>query len=236
MSWNRDNKQLFGAVAKVKKAKKTKKSVDQEPYIPPAEATKPTEPILSSEMHWMLSSGYTRRRMLAKPYDNTERIALKVSDPVEKAKEERSKSYFDAILKVPMITRQDSRALEIPELEFNEVPSVGKILQATMSDGARNALTQWKLAKVEELGVQGFERLQRENLDRGLRFHNMLQEYFTKESAEKLITEEDPNYPVWKSVQSVLPEIDKQALFVEKRVRHPVLHYKGVVDCVSFIG
>lgn len=236
-SWNRDNKQLFGAVA-TKKTRKTKAKCDPEvKKIAVPVTSKPTEPVLGSEMHWMLGSAHNRKRMLAKVYDNTERIALNVKHPVEERQQVENKKSFNAILKVPLINRElNGELLEIPELSYNEVPSVGKILQATMSDSARNALMQWKLAKVEELGVDGFEKLQKENLGRGLRFHNMLQDYFTGAIDEASMTEHHPNYLVWKSVQSVLPEVNKQALFVEKRVQHPVLRYKGVVDCVSTIG
>lgn len=235
ISWNKDNKQLFGEV--VKKVKKSRKAKCDPEII--AGKSEP-EAVLSSEMHWMLGSTQKRTRMLAKPYDNTERIALNVPHPKE-AKQQPTTSGFADILKVPLIYNTGSDAvnlMQIPELtDYTEVPSVGKILQATMSDGARNALIKWKLTKIEELGEEGFLKLQKENLSRGLRFHNLLQDYFTGVLPDDpQITETDVNFQVWKSVQAVLPEIEREALFVEHRVAHPVLQYKGVVDCVSAIG
>lgn len=174
--------------------------------------------------------------------DATERIALKVKHPSVVEQETRNKSAFADILKVPLISSSISDSneepiLQIPELlNSNEMPSVGKILQATMSDSARNALMQWKLAKLEELGEEGFAQLQKDNLGRGLRLHNLLQDYFTHGIEEHSITEAHPSYLVWKSVRPVLQQVDKQALLVERRVQHPVLRYKGVVDCVSTIG
>lgn len=251
ISWNRDNKQLFGGVIKVKKARKAKTKCDPDAKVKALEISpkllenpsKPVEPILSSEMHWMLGPAHNRRRMFAKPYDNTERVALKIKHPVveEQERRKRTTNGFDAILRVPLMMMSDkecqSQLQAIPELEYHEMPSVGKILQATMSDGARAALIQWKLSKVAELGEEGFQLLQKENLGRGLRFHNLLQDHFTSSSdTDHSMAQEDPNYLVWQSVQSVLPEIEKPALFVEQRVCHPVLQYKGVVDCVSTIG
>lgn len=232
ISWNKDNKQLFGQVVKVKKGKKSTKLKNES-----AKDEKP-EAVLGSEMHWMLGSAHNRRRMLARPYDNTERVALKVNHPKDEVQEKKS-SGFDEILKVPLIyDERDSFELRtIPEIVSREVPSVGKILQATMSDGARNALIQWKLSKIEELGEEGFQKLQKDNLSRGLRFHNLLQNYFMGLSDNEHLTEESgPDYKVWKSVQTVLPEIERQAMFVEQRLVHPVLQYKGVVDCVSSVG
>lgn len=46
-------------------------------------------------------------------------------------------------------------------LDVGQMPSVGKVLQATMPDGARRALMQWKLQKIAELGDEGFNELQK---------------------------------------------------------------------------
>lgn len=89
----------------------------------------------------------------------------------------------------------------IRALALRRVPSVGKILQYTMSESARTALLNWKLAKIHELGEQGFIDLQQceqikindavhfnnsfhfpANLFSGHTFHWSLQHYFlTKE-------------------------------------------------------
>lgn len=41
------------------------------------------------------------------------------------------------------------------------LPSVSKILQATMPESQRNALIQWKQLKISELGLAGFEAMQK---------------------------------------------------------------------------
>lgn len=47
------------------------------------------------------------------------------------------------------------------KMEVRQMPSVGKVLQATMSESSRKALMQWKLLKIAELGQQGFDDLQK---------------------------------------------------------------------------
>lgn len=44
--------------------------------------------------------------------------------------------------------------------EIKSLPSVGKILQATMSETSRKALMNWKTLKIAELGLDGFNELQ----------------------------------------------------------------------------
>lgn len=45
-----------------------------------------------------------------------------------------------------------------------KLPSVTRILQATMSEASRNALLQWKLLKIAELGEDGFYEMQQSEL------------------------------------------------------------------------
>lgn len=194
----------------------------------PQPAVEARQPLLnpefdrSSEAYWILNSTPSKIRTYPKQSDNASSITLTTSKP--------KNSQFQDILTTPLCFSPGGGAPSaIPELLNYEVPSVGKVLQATMSEGVRRALKAWKLAKIEELGEDGFAALQRENLNRGLRFHNSLQDYFTGIMP-------DTEDLVWQSLQSVVPEIERKALFVEKRVVHPVLKYKGVVDCVSSIG
>lgn len=45
-------------------------------------------------------------------------------------------------------------------LDVGAMPSVGKVLQATMPDASRRALMHWKELKMAELGEEGFRQLQ----------------------------------------------------------------------------
>lgn len=111
-------------------------------------------------------------------------------------------------------------------------PSVTKILQATMPISQRNALIQWKNLKIAELGLEGFEALQKSYMSRGKQFHECVQKYF---NGIELDEEEIPTdvKDIWQSIMPVLHEFEAPALFTEQYVTHPYLHYKGVVDCVS---
>lgn len=221
ISWNWDNKELYGSVIKQKRNKKSN------PELIPSENYSLRERDKSSEIHWVFGSTPNKNRIFPKKASISIEEGHINNQPAASPAE---KSNFEGILKIPLSSCSSS--MKLPELlDYNEAPpSVGKVLQATMSDGARRALEQWKLSKIEELGVDGFAALQKENLNRGLRFHGILQDYFTGEDISP-----DKEDLVWRSVQSILPEIDRKALFVEKRVKHPILHYKGVVDCVSSI-
>lgn len=111
-------------------------------------------------------------------------------------------------------------------------PSVTKILQATMPINQKNALIQWKSLKIAELGLEGFEALQKSYLTRGKKFHECVQKYFNGiEMDEEEISTDVKD--IWQSVQPVLHEFEAPALFTEHALTHPYLHYKGIVDCVS---
>lgn len=71
------------------------------------------------------------------------------------------------ILTVPVFGLANRNSAEPTEivgterLEQRQMPSVGKVLQATMPDSSRRALMKWKLTKIAELGEDGFNELQR---------------------------------------------------------------------------
>lgn len=70
-----------------------------------------------------------------------------------------------AILNFPMslssskvISSFDKFALDVPSIQL---PSVSKVLQATMPENQRQALMRWKTKKIAELGLEGFEIMQK---------------------------------------------------------------------------
>lgn len=73
---------------------------------------------------------------------------------------------FRGILSVPAFGLVDSNSEELGHyiganrLDIKQMPSVGKVLQATMPEASRRALMQWKLLKIAELGEEGFNELQ----------------------------------------------------------------------------
>lgn len=120
----------------------------------------------------------------------------------------------------------------IANCELKYIPSVSRILQATMSASQKQALLQWKNLKIAELGVEGFEELQKMYLNRGKKFHGCLQKYFNNEE----MTEDDISMDVievWKSISHVIKEFEVPAKLAEYNLEHPYLCYKGIVDCVA---
>lgn len=66
------------------------------------------------------------------------------------------------LLKFPLqssVLSETPTDIRAPELRT--LPSVGRVLQYTMTEAARSALLNWKLTKIRELGEQGFAELQR---------------------------------------------------------------------------
>lgn len=113
-----------------------------------------------------------------------------------------------------------------------DFPSVGKILQATMSESARNALMKWKTLKISELGETGFADLQKSYLDNGKLFHSTIENYLLIRN----IPDATSNiYDTWQSVSPFIQQISDAPL-VEKSIYHPHLKYKGIVDCVASVN
>jgi hypothetical protein len=120
----------------------------------------------------------------------------------------------------------------IMQRQVSFTPSVSKVLQATMSPSQKNALIQWKNLKIAELGLEGFEKMQKEYLSRGKLFHECVQKYFNSNAIS------EDNLPanikeLWTSMSHVLDEFETPATATEQAIFHPHLRYKGIVDCVS---
>jgi len=133
------------------------------------------------------------------------------------------------------------------------VPSVSKVLQATMPLMQRKALMQWKTLKIAELGLEGFELMQKcklldfsslrllfqlcfsptAHLSRGKKFHKCLQNHFNGESVD--VKEMSPEVvSIWNSIEPILHTFQSPGVLIEKEIAHPYLYYKGIVDCVSY--
>lgn len=72
-----------------------------------------------------------------------------------------SEKQLTNVLKHPLhsdVLLSSPTDIRAPKLRY--VPSVGRVLQYTMPEAARDALLNWKLGKIKELGEQGFADLQ----------------------------------------------------------------------------
>ncbi|XP_062621877.1 mitochondrial genome maintenance exonuclease 1-like [Saccostrea cucullata] len=130
----------------------------------------------------------------------------------------------------PLEHKEKSEKLRefVERLKLKSNPAVTKILSATQTDYQKYVLEQWRLRRVEELGIQGFEEYQKETFAKGHKLHYSIQQKLMEEEVE--ITPNIEGY--WRSLQLVLPAIE-QVFTQEDYVNHPHLHYRGIFDCIA---
>lgn len=112
-------------------------------------------------------------------------------------------------------------------------PSVTRVLQRTMGDEAKSALSRWKEKMVEEMGEVNFIQYQRKNFYRGSLLHRNIALKIKTPEASLHIPDEISGF--WDSLANVFPEIS-QADATEQRVCHPFLCYSGVIDSIAVMG
>lgn len=143
--------------------------------------------------------------------------------------------FDDADLKsisnYPLVCEKASTA-QIDEALSNKLPSISKILTATMPEASRYILKKWKLAKIAELGEEGFRAYEQMTLRTGQEFHSSIENYFDNQQVPE---ESSPVYKLWQSVGGVLVELDPKPVLIEKSLVHPDLKYKGIIDSVAVI-
>lgn len=113
------------------------------------------------------------------------------------------------------------------------LPSISKVLQATMSDSARIALQRWKLKMIAELGEDGFRQYEQKTLQTGKSFHMAIENYLERREQP---ASDSPIINLWNSVDGVLKSLQPKPVLTEKPLVHPTLKYKGIIDSVSMIG
>lgn len=114
-----------------------------------------------------------------------------------------------------------------------KIPSISKILTATMPEGARIALKKWKMAKIAELGPDGFKQYEKETLNLGKDFHSAIEQFLNNGQ----VPEPDSTVnQLWQSVNPSLNELKPKAVLLEQPILHADLKYKGIIDNVSMVG
>lgn len=112
------------------------------------------------------------------------------------------------------------------------LPSISKVLQATMPDSARFALKKWKLAKIAELGLDGFKRYEKETLDKGKDFHLAIEDFLNR---GQIPAPDSPIIKLWQSIDHSLSELRPKPVLMEQPILHADLKYKGIIDNVSIV-
>lgn len=145
-----------------------------------------------------------------------------------------SENELKSIIKYPMLCEKATMA-QTEDILTNKsiyLPSISKILQATMPEPARIALKKWKLAKIAELGAEGFRQFEKETLETGKQFHLAVQNYLTDGQVPNC---DSPIINLWQSLDDSIKALNPKPLMIEKPIVHAELKYKGIVDNVSLI-
>lgn len=126
--------------------------------------------------------------------------------------------------------------LKISHIHNLSLPSVSKVLSATMSDEGRAAIAKWEKEKIAMLGLAGFKNFKSEMFARGHTLHSMLENYM---ETGKLPSAGDIPDDVSKrhlvSISQTVKQFDRP-IALESAVIHSKLNYHGIVDCVAMLG
>lgn len=122
--------------------------------------------------------------------------------------------------------------------KLDPIPSVTKVLQATMPASSRFLLDRWKESMIKKLGMAGFTKYQQDTFARGTALHSILAKYLMNKiepsphHAEEEVKEIVVN--LWKSINHLVKEKLTNVRLIEHIVTHPELNYRGIVDCVAY--
>ncbi len=132
-----------------------------------------------SEMHWMIGNRlkdivdknvprfvYAKVKHEVSQEKGNQSAEVNRTTPVKDVVIQQSIPFSNEELKnILAHPLMDSDVLSTPPIDIRDptlrsLPSVGRVLQYTMSETTRSALLKWKLKKISELGEQGFAELQ----------------------------------------------------------------------------
>lgn len=250
-------KQLYGAVKTNEKISDDETPFDENLKEHPAITE--SQSLRATEVHWMLGTIPANRVRLLQTSPKTSSPSSESSVQIESREAEHTDSPaksrkhllrkfitlernytsdipFDetglkSILRYPLVGQKATTA-QMDEAMKTNIPSISKILTATMPEVTRKILKKWKLGKIAELGEEGFREYEQLTLNTGTMFHSSIQDYFEK---EQVPDESSPVYKLWQSIGTVLAELDPQPVLMEKSIVHPELKYKGIIDSVAVI-
>ena len=126
--------------------------------------------------------------------------------------------------------------LRLPHQQDRAVPSITRVLAATMPEESRAALARWEKWKIAELGLEGFKALKAATFARGKTLHDILERFMETRQLPSIGELEDEVtrrhlVSLSQAVQSI-----ERPLALESAVIHPQLHYSGILDCVAVIN
>lgn len=210
-----ENKQLYGAVIK-----------DSQPS-PKWNVNSNNQ---ASELYWLLQQ--QSMKIVEKPIEPIVNKTVPVENRASGDAIPFQNDDLKLILDYPMVCKpNDFIGAQAPETKLR-LPSVGKVLQATMSESSRAALKRWKLDKIAELGMDGFHEYQKQVFRTGSMFHSAIENFLN----DRTEPEDSPQIShLWNSIRNELQHVESKPLFTEKALIHKQLCYRGIVDCVSMV-
>ena len=128
---------------------------------------------------------------------------------------------------------QFSQSVQLEGCSF-KLPSVSAVINDTMSAESLARLDEWKRGMIAKLSLEGFEQYQKAIFSRGRKLHKNL-EYKLAGKGDKELNISKDIEGCWQSLQHVFDGIGSVRL-LEQRVVHPLLLYRGIVDCVATVG
>ncbi|XP_059157293.1 uncharacterized protein LOC131941794 [Physella acuta] len=151
-------------------------------------------------------------------------------------------SSFDVISQVPLFPKEsevckscDQKLSDfksaVQQLNLRYLPSVKSILNKTSPDINKFYLNRWREKMISELGEEGFKKHQEVIIKKGCNLHENIKNYLSGKPISELHIMAD-NEGHWASLQTAFKLIS-EVKALETNILHPLLHYKGVLDCIA---
>lgn len=243
---NIENNDLFGPIIKSKslEKKKSKTLISGKDFL----VTDNKFPTDSSELYWL-------SKIKTKP--KTQETAEEIVTPktikrviVPKTDIEISKPKLVTLLETQVSLKAKDNPVGNPQRMFstggssvdllqipldrqNGLPSVTRILKATMSEHSKMVLARWEERMIEKLGEDGFAVYKAKIFQRGHALHKHVEDFMT---SGEIVQHQDISDEVSKShlvsISSVLKSFT-EPFALESAVIHPTLGYQGILDCLA---
>ena len=154
-----------------------------------------------------------------------EHTKIRISPLLNSSRASPSSTYTEA----PSILR-------IAHESNRSLPSVTRILSATMSEESKAVLARWEKEKIGLLGEEGFRQYKAEMFTRGKYLHTMLETFLETRTLPEVTDIEDEVSKRHRVSISQMIENVGTPLAIESSVCHTDLGYSGIVDCVAIIN
>jgi len=164
------------------------------------------------------------------PLSKSKKKTIKEEYPFENASKKK-------LLKSQEDINDTDDYLSFPRNYEVRLPSVSKIIQATMPPDQREILDRWEQNMIEELGEEGFRQYKEDLFRYGHELHYAVEKYFGDSGSLSASLEAEGDQTVQNMIQSLSPIIDdfqRPALSLESQVIHPTLNYVGYFDALAF--